>query len=68
MLGSNGPTFGPGTFTACELQVAREQGADTTNRGRTFYEHNAEILKLSQPVGSYAQGCSHCGKVVPDEV
>lgn len=66
MLGSNGATFGPSTFTAHELQVAEEHGADTSDRGRLFYEHNAEILKNSQPVGSYSQGCPRCGRVVPD--
>lgn len=66
MLGTYGNTSGPSTFTARELQVAEEHGADTSDRGRLFYEHNGEILKSSPPVGSYSQGCSHCGKVVPD--
>ena len=67
MLGRYGLTFGPSTFTARELQAAEEHGADTADRGRMFYEHHAEILQSSQPVGSYSQGCSQCGKVVPDQ-
>lgn len=66
MLGKDGATSGPRTFTAREIEVAQEHGADTSDRGRSFYEHSADTLKHSQPIGSYAQGCPHCGKVVPD--
>ncbi len=68
MLDGFGKTLGPGTFTARELQVAEEHGANTTDRGRLYYANAAEILQTSQPVGSYSQGCPHCGTVVPDRL
>ncbi len=67
MIGKWGETFGPSTFTARELEVAEEHGADTMDRGRMFYEYKAEILQSSRPVGSYSQGCPGCGRVVPDQ-
>ena len=68
MLGRDGDTFGPTAFTVKELEVAAAHGADVKDRGGTFYEHHADILKHSQPVGSYSQGCPRCGRVVPDQM
>ena len=63
---TGGETYGLVAFTAREREVAGEHGASTNDPGRLFYEHFADVLKKSQPVGSYSQRCPGGGTVVPD--